>query len=85
MTLRSDLQVIADWIAPGSRVLDLGCGDGALLSFLQREKQCQGYGVEIDPDALLAAMRASVFLAICEPLRTQSTARLSALLATMCL
>ena len=60
MSLRPDLQIIADWIAPGARVLDLGCGDGALLSYLQHEKQCQGYGVEIDPDALLAAMRAGV-------------------------
>ena len=34
--LRPDLAVIADWIAPGSHVLDLGCGDGALLDPLQR-------------------------------------------------
>ena len=46
--LRADLAFIAHWIAPGSRVLDLGCGDGAMLEYLQRQKQCRGYGVEID-------------------------------------
>lgn len=60
MKLRPDLQIIADWVQPGASVLDLGCGDGALLSYLQREKNCQGYGVEIDPDALLQAMGAGI-------------------------
>lgn len=46
--LRADLAFIAHWVAPGSRVLDLGCGDGAMLEYLQRHKQCRGYGVEID-------------------------------------
>lgn len=46
--LRADLAFIAHWVAPGSRVLDLGCGDGAMLDYLQRQKQCGGYGVEID-------------------------------------
>lgn len=46
--LRADLAFIANWVAPGSRVLDLGCGDGAMLDYLQRHKQCRGYGVEID-------------------------------------
>jgi methionine biosynthesis protein MetW len=46
--LRADLAFIAHWVAPGSRVLDLGCGDGAMLEYLQRQKQCHGYGVEID-------------------------------------
>jgi methionine biosynthesis protein MetW len=40
--------IIADWIAPGSRVLDLGCGDGRLLERLQAERQSSGIGVEID-------------------------------------
>lgn len=58
--LRPDLQVIADWIAPGSRVLDLGCGDGALMDYLQRAKGCHGYGVEIDDAAVLACARRGV-------------------------
>ena len=46
--LRPDLDIIADWIAPGASVLDLGCGDGALLHHLKTEKQVNGYGLEID-------------------------------------
>jgi methionine biosynthesis protein MetW len=46
--LRPDLQHIAQWIKPHSRVLDLGCGEGDLLAWLAREKQTRGYGVEID-------------------------------------
>jgi methionine biosynthesis protein MetW len=46
--LRADLAFIAHWVRPGSRVLDLGCGDGAMLDYLQVDKQCAGYGVEID-------------------------------------
>lgn len=47
--LRPDLQKICHWIEPGSRVLDLGCGDGALLDWLQKNQNISGYGVEIDP------------------------------------
>lgn len=54
--LRPDLAAIARWIAPGAHVLDLGCGDGELMSYLQREKRCQGYGVEIADAAVLAAL-----------------------------
>jgi methionine biosynthesis protein MetW len=46
--LRADLAFIAHWVSPHSRVLDLGCGDGAMLDYLQVDKQCAGYGVEID-------------------------------------
>jgi methionine biosynthesis protein MetW len=52
--LRPDLATIADWIAPGSHVHDLGCGDGVLLDHLQRAKGCTGYGVEIDDAQVLA-------------------------------
>ena len=58
--LRPDLAEIASWIAPGSRVLDLGCGDGALLDHLQRAKGCSGYGVEIDDTQVLACARRGV-------------------------
>jgi methionine biosynthesis protein MetW len=45
--LRQDLRLIADMIEPGSRVLDIGCGDGALLAYLAREKKVDGRGIEL--------------------------------------
>ncbi|EDY87074.1 methionine biosynthesis protein MetW [gamma proteobacterium HTCC5015] len=51
--LRADQQIIANWIQANSRVLDLGCGDGALLEQLTQHRQVSGYGVEIDPKAIL--------------------------------
>lgn len=51
---RIDYDVIAGWVSPGARVLDLGCGDGVMLDYLQSAKQCAGYGVEID-DAKIPA------------------------------
>ena len=54
--LREDLRLIYDWIAPNSKVLDLGCGDGQLLAALVEEKNCIGYGVELDTDSVIAAM-----------------------------
>lgn len=50
--LRADLAHIAAWIEPGSRVLDLGCGDGELLAYLREAQQVDGIGVEIDPDCI---------------------------------
>ncbi len=44
--MRFDLQIIASWIEPGSRVLDLGCGEGVLLSYLKENKQVAGTGIE---------------------------------------
>jgi methionine biosynthesis protein MetW len=44
--MRYDLQIIASWIEPGSRVLDLGCGEGELLGFLKREIVIKGTGIE---------------------------------------
>ncbi len=48
--LRPDLAVIAAHVAPGSRVLDVGCGDGTLLAALRDERQCDARGMEIDPE-----------------------------------
>ncbi|MDO1516856.1 MULTISPECIES: methionine biosynthesis protein MetW [unclassified Neisseria] len=58
--LRDDLQLIYDWIPAGSRVLDLGCGNGELLSALIKHKNCSGYGVEIDTDGIIASMERGV-------------------------
>lgn len=44
----ADLQTLAALVPSGSRVLDLGCGTGELLSYLMRERGCSGYGVELD-------------------------------------
>jgi len=57
---RFDFDVIARWIVPGERVLDLGCGDGSLLKFLAAEKGIRGYGVDNAPDNVLAAIRNGV-------------------------
>ncbi|NVD46081.1 methionine biosynthesis protein MetW [Qipengyuania atrilutea] len=50
--LRPDLAVIARVIPDGSRVLDIGCGDGALMEALQAHKDCDVRGIEIDPDSV---------------------------------
>ena len=48
--MRADLEIIAEWIGQGERVLDLGCGDGELLDKLHRTKSVKGLGIEIDHD-----------------------------------
>lgn len=58
--LRHDLQLIYDWIAPDAHVLDLGCGDGELMSALMRQKNCTGYGVEIATEGVQAAIERGV-------------------------
>ena len=60
MNLRPDLALVASLIPAGSRVLDLGCGSGALLAHLMKTQGCTGTGVEIDPALVLAAIRAGV-------------------------
>ena len=52
-THRPDLAFIADWIRPNAHVLDIGCGDGVMLDFLQNKKKCSGYGIEIADDKVL--------------------------------
>ncbi len=55
-TITPEFQLIADWIAPHSQVLDLGCGDGTLLSYLAENRHVRGYGMEIDPQKNIQAM-----------------------------
>ena len=58
--LRNDLAVIAEWIEPGTRVLDLGCGDGELLQYLDRRRGVTGSGVEIAPAAVQTCIERGV-------------------------
>ncbi|MGE0349034.1 methionine biosynthesis protein MetW [Hydrogenophaga sp.] len=60
MSEKPVMESIARLVPPGSRVLDLGCGDGALLAHLQATRACTGYGVEIDDAKVLACMRRGV-------------------------
>jgi methionine biosynthesis protein MetW len=57
MTKRADFAAISNWIAPNSQVLDLGCGDGSFLEFLQKQKPVHAYGVEIDDARVLACVQ----------------------------
>lgn len=59
MSLRSDLQIISDWIPDGSRVLDLGCDNGTLLKHLQ-QRGITGYGLEIDNSKFADCIQAGV-------------------------
>ncbi|MBY4676419.1 methionine biosynthesis protein MetW [Marinobacterium arenosum] len=58
--MRADLDIIQQWIAPGSRVLDLGCGDGELLHYLKQQKNISGYGLEIEPGNITACLEKGV-------------------------
>ena len=60
MTPRFDFDLIASWIPQGANVLDLGCGDGALLAHLGEKRAAKGYGVEIDGERVLAAVSRGV-------------------------
>ncbi len=56
MTLRPDLAIIAANVAPGARVLDVGCGDGALMAALRDERQCDARGLELSSENVAAAV-----------------------------
>ena len=56
LNLRVDLQLIAKMVEPGSRALDVGCGDGALLDYLNQEKKVDGRGIELSSDGVNACV-----------------------------
>jgi methionine biosynthesis protein MetW len=56
MTLRPDLAIIADRVEPGARVLDVGCGDGALMAALRDTKHVDARGLELDAGNVAAAV-----------------------------
>ena len=60
MSEHSVMQSIARLVPKGSRVLDLGCGDGALMAHLLAERGCTGYGVEIDDAKVHACLARGV-------------------------
>ena len=59
-SINPEQALIASLVPHGARVLDLGCGNGALLAHLQQTRNCSGYGVEIDDANLLACARRGV-------------------------
>ncbi len=60
MSDQATMEAVARLVPTGARVLDLGCGDGALLSLLQQTRGCSGYGIEIDDANVLACVRRGV-------------------------
>lgn len=58
--MRIEHQIISQWVKPGSRVLDLGCGSGSLLQLLSERNNCVGYGLEIDSAKITAGIERGV-------------------------
>jgi methionine biosynthesis protein MetW len=57
---RPDLAFIAHWVKPGAHVLDVGCGDGVMMNYLQTDKSCTGYGLELADEQVLASTKRGV-------------------------
>ena len=57
---RSDFEIISNWINEESKVLDLGCGDGSLLNFLEIQKKITGFGIEKDKDNWLLSLKNNI-------------------------
>jgi methionine biosynthesis protein MetW len=57
---RPDLAFIAHWVQPQTHVLDVGCGDGVMMDYLQSDKRCSGYGIEIADDKVLESTQRGV-------------------------
>lgn len=51
------MQVIGDWVEPGSRVLDLGCGRGVMLEYLRQARGIEAIGVDLDPEKIRATIK----------------------------
>ena len=60
MSDRTDIELIAGLVPHGSRVLDLGCGDGELLALLRDRRGCTGYGIELDDAHVIECHRRDV-------------------------
>jgi methionine biosynthesis protein MetW len=54
------IKIIGNLVPRGSRILDLGCGDGLLLEYLIKERECTGYGIELDDENVLACLKRGV-------------------------
>ncbi|MYN11051.1 methionine biosynthesis protein MetW [Pseudoduganella aquatica] len=57
---RPDLAFIAHWVGKDAHVLDVGCGDGVMMDYLQSDKRCSGYGIEIADDKVLESTKRGV-------------------------
>ncbi len=58
--LRPDLKIICEWVRPDTHILDLGCGDGTLLTHLRQTRNVTGYGLEIDKSNILQCITRGV-------------------------
>ena len=58
--MKHNIDFIEQWIEPGSRVLDVGCGDGSVLASLRDQRNVLGYGLEIDPESISSCLEKGV-------------------------